>query len=270
MSNTPSPSLKAAPDADPSEWLKRQQAVVAIGRRAVAAPDFFILMQDAAALVAEVLETEHSAVAEPSRDDCKLRMTLRLEEPGATESRTFVQEVGRAGTDSLAGHVLEVAHPMAVADFAEERRFTEPFLRKHGIRSAVAVPLIMQGRSFGVLIACGSQVREHSKEDLLFAETIAHLVTTTVARSHTEETLAEERHVAESVLETVGALVLMLDAQGRIVHVNRACGRVTGFSPAELKERPIWNVFPLPEEIGMFRVIFQQLQAGASLVEYES
>jgi len=267
----PPPDAESPPPAaDPPGWLKRQQAVVAIGRRAVAAPDLFILMQDSAALIADLLETDHHAVAEPSRDGSKLRVTLSLQEPGAAESQTFVQEVGRGGTDSLAGHVLEVAHPVTVADLSQEKRFQEPFLRKHGIRSAVAVPLITQGQSFGALIACGDHVRRHQKEDLLFAETIAHLVTTSVARTHTEQTLAEERHVADSILETVGALVLMLDTQGRIVRINRACKRVTGFSPAELKERPIWNVFPLPEEIGLFQVIFQKLQAGVSPVEYES
>lgn len=266
----PADAKSPSPDTDPADWVKRQRAVVAIGRRAVAAPDFFSLMQDSAALIAELLETEHYAVAEPSRDGSSLRVTLSLQEPGAQGSRTFVEEVGKAGSDSLAGYVLEVARPVAVADLSQEKRFQEPFFGKHGIRSAVAVPLITQGQSFGALIAGGSRIRRHQKEDLLFAETIAHLVTTTVARSHTEEKLAEERHVADSVLQTVAALVLMLDLRGRIVRANRACERLTRFSAAELKGRPIWNVFPLPEEIGRFQAIFQKLQAGGSLVEYES
>src|SRR6185369_5644012 len=45
----------------------------------------------------------------------------------------------------------------------------------------------------------------------------------------TEEALQEERKFASAVLDTVGALVLVLDADGRIVRFNRACERTTGY-----------------------------------------
>jgi hypothetical protein len=44
--------------ASESAVLRRQQAVVAMGRRASAPPDPLILIQDAAALLAEILECD--------------------------------------------------------------------------------------------------------------------------------------------------------------------------------------------------------------------
>ena len=44
----------------------------------------------------------------------------------------------------------------------------------------------------------------------------------------TEEALQEERNVVSAILDTVGALVVVLDPDGRIVRFNRACERSTG------------------------------------------
>src|SRR5580704_7636251 len=52
-----------------------------------------------------------------------------------------------------------------------------------------------------------------------------------------EEALQEERNVVSAILHTVGALVVVLDPQGRIVRFNRACEQVSGYSFAEVKEK---------------------------------
>src|SRR5271155_6171179 len=44
----------------------------------------------------------------------------------------------------------------------------------------------------------------------------------------TEEALQEERNVVSAILDTVGALVVVLDPAGRIMRFNRACERSTG------------------------------------------
>ena len=45
-----------------------------------------------------------------------------------------------------------------------------------------------------------------------------------------ETALDEERQFVNAVLDTVGALVVVLDPQGRIVRFNRACEQTTGFT----------------------------------------
>src|ERR1700690_3805663 len=45
----------------------------------------------------------------------------------------------------------------------------------------------------------------------------------------TEAALEEERNVASAILDTVGALVVVLDPEGRIVQFNRASERTTGY-----------------------------------------
>src|SRR5580700_5903730 len=75
----------------------------------------------------------------------------------------------------------------------------------------------------------------------------------------TEEALQQERNVVSAILDTVGALVTVLDPEGRIVRFNRACELTTGYSIDEVRGRHIWDFFPLAEEIERFRSILAQL-----------
>ena len=59
----------------------------------------------------------------------------------------------------------------------------------------------------------------------------------------TEEALQEERNVASAILDTVGALVMVLDYDGRIVRFNRACEQMSGYSFAEAKGQFVWTCF---------------------------
>jgi PAS domain S-box-containing protein len=85
-----------------------------------------------------------------------------------------------------------------------------------------------------------------------------------------EAALQEERNFASAVLDTVGALVTVLDPGGRIVRFNRACERTTGYSSHEVIGRYVWDLFLTPEEAPRFHQIFDQLRSGKLPPAYES
>ncbi|WP_433984681.1 PAS domain S-box protein [Tunturiibacter empetritectus] len=60
---------------------------------------------------------------------------------------------------------------------------------------------------------------------------------------HTEEALHQERNVVSAILDTVGALVVVLDPEGRITRFNRACELTTGYSLEEVRGKRIWDFF---------------------------
>ncbi len=72
------------------------------------------------------------------------------------------------------------------------------------------------------------------------------------------------------MLQTVGAMVLVLNSEGQAIRINRVCEQVTGFSLADLRERPIWNVFATANEAELYRSTIERLRRGAQRVEYES
>src|SRR5580658_10409668 len=86
----------------------------------------------------------------------------------------------------------------------------------------------------------------------------------------TEEALQEERNVVSAILDTVGALVVVLDPEGRIIRFNRACEQMTGYSFAEVQGRFIWDLFLLPEDGARFQSWFQRTLADQRAYEYES
>jgi PAS domain S-box-containing protein len=87
---------------------------------------------------------------------------------------------------------------------------------------------------------------------------------------HTERALQQERNFASAILETVGALVTVLDPDGRIVQFNRACELTTGYSLAEVRGKRIWDFFVLPEEVERFKQMFSHLAVDELPQDYQS
>jgi PAS domain S-box-containing protein len=85
----------------------------------------------------------------------------------------------------------------------------------------------------------------------------------------TEEALQEERNVVSAILHTVGALVVVLDREGRIIRCNRACEQTTGYSLKEVVGQKIWDLFMVPEEVDRFQSVFQQLSTDQHASDYE-
>lgn len=81
--------------------------------------------------------------------------------------------------------------------------------------------------------------------------------------------LQQERNVLSAILDTVAALVVVLDPAGRIVRFNRACEQTTGYSFAEVGGKYIWELFLVPEEIEGFKALLQRSRAGRAPEEYE-
>ncbi|MGO8796801.1 MAG: PAS domain-containing protein [Candidatus Sulfotelmatobacter sp.] len=86
----------------------------------------------------------------------------------------------------------------------------------------------------------------------------------------TEQALQKERNVVSAILDTVGALVVVLDPEGRILRFNRACEQMTGYSLAEVQGKFIWDLFRVPENVECFQAAFRKTQAEQSPQEYEA
>jgi PAS domain S-box-containing protein len=85
-----------------------------------------------------------------------------------------------------------------------------------------------------------------------------------------EAALSSERNVLSAILDTVGALVVVLDPEGRIVRFNRACELTTGYSFDEVNGKLVWELFSIPEELESTKAIFAELRTGRVPGDYES
>jgi PAS domain S-box-containing protein len=62
-----------------------------------------------------------------------------------------------------------------------------------------------------------------------------------------------------SCFEVVGALVVVLERDGRIAHWNQRCSDLTGYSLEEVRGRSLWDFLLVPEEIEPVRAAFAAL-----------
>ncbi len=81
--------------------------------------------------------------------------------------------------------------------------------------------------------------------------------------------LKRERNFISAVLDTAGALVMVLNRHGRIIRFNRACEETTGYSFEEVRGKYWWDLFLLPDEIEPIKAEFEQLWINQPPKRYE-
>lgn len=78
-------------------------------------------------------------------------------------------------------------------------------------------------------------------------------------RVRAEYVLQRERDFTNAVLNTVSALVVVLDNHGRVVSINKACEHLTGYTEAEVAGQFVWDCFIPPEQRAEIQQYFGEL-----------
>jgi two-component system CheB/CheR fusion protein len=82
--------------------------------------------------------------------------------------------------------------------------------------------------------------------------------------------LQHERNFIDAILNTVGALILVVDTEGRVARFNTACNTTTGYDFAEFQGSTKWqNLIPADEQDGVRR-INDRLRAGEDHIQHEN
>ncbi len=89
-------------------------------------------------------------------------------------------------------------------------------------------------------------------------------------RQQTEFALEQERDFTFAVLDTVASLVVVVDAQGKIIRFNRACEQTTGYWFDEVRGKYFWDLFLTTEEVVEVKAILQKILAGQLSNQYET
>lgn len=85
-----------------------------------------------------------------------------------------------------------------------------------------------------------------------------------------QQSLSQERNFVAAILDTVSALVIVLDTAGKIVGFNRACESLTGFTFQDVKGKEFWDVFLRPEDKYAVKNSFGQLTASSVSMGHEN
>jgi len=169
----------------------------------------------------------------------------------------------------MAAFALKSGNVTVAADLRKETRFRDDFLRSREIVGALTVPLHVNAKPFGVLGAYTRGPRQFSVDDVTFAETIAHLLSASVARIKAEEKLQEAREIKSSLLGMVDSMVMTLDMDGRVVDMNRACEELTKFRLEDVRDQPFWQAMVAPDDAELVKIIFQSSRGSQIPSEFE-
>ena len=78
-------------------------------------------------------------------------------------------------------------------------------------------------------------------------------------RRKAEQALKKERNFIDAILETSGALIMVLDSHSNIIRFNRACQNLTGKKPSEVIGKKPWDLFCVAEQCDELKTLFQGL-----------
>ena len=188
-----------------------------------------------------------------------------LEQPRGTTGCNWVVTTGQA---------------LLVADTALDRRFPPDGIEVPGgqpCRSYAGVPLVSpEQQVVGTLAVLGRSPGQFRPEHITLLDVLARQVITRLelynriraqehaqrARMRTERALAVERLFVASTLDSIPALVAVLDTAGRIVRFNQSCAQLTGMSLADAAGRPFAEEVLEPEDREWAASILQHAAAG--------
>jgi two-component system sensor histidine kinase VicK len=147
--------------------------------------------------------------------------------------------------------MLEKGEPLLIANAAEDRRFLPQGIPVPGAASCLSyagVPLITSAQQVvGTFALLAIKPNQFLQEHITLLEILARQAVTRLelysrirlqeqaqrSRQRTERALAVERCFVAATLDSIPALVAVVDTAGRLVRMNQPCERLTGLSLAD-------------------------------------
>jgi PAS domain S-box-containing protein len=238
--------------------------------------DLFRALYDATARVMDATVFLFALYDEASQTVHVVRQMDRgVEHPGGSFplGKGFTSEVIRTAAPRLIRRWSAEGPPVRLLYGTEAQQLVTP-------QSAVVVPILSADRVLGVLSAQSYGVEAYDDVDLLSMSAIAAHAAAAIKRVRTTQQMALEHErralQLEAVLATMADALLIVDARGAIVQLNRAAREHLGLDSASLVlgqplEQQSLEQWPLTaREIAAALVPFiAALRAGTSLAERE-
>ena len=162
--------------------------------------------------------------------------------------------------------MLEQGKPLVIRDAEQDPRFPPGGIEVPNAgrcRSYAGTPLINGDQQVvGTLAVLAEEPNRFSREHLTLLEILGRQAVTRLelygriraqeqaqrARQRTERALAMERSFVAATLDSIPALVVVLDTAGRMVRLNYSCVQLTGLSLADAIGRPFLEDVLEPED----------------------
>lgn len=154
-----------------------------------------------------------------------------------------VRQVRFRPGEGLAGRLLLDGTPLRGLNLQRDPRATQRALaRRYGWRAFVAVALHLHQQPIGVWFLIRKQRQPFTDEDVALLSTFADYASVAVERSWLLHTIVREKHESEAVIQASANGILVVDGYGRVVDMNPALERLTGWTMREARGQPCCDV----------------------------
>ncbi len=80
-------------------------------------------------------------------------------------------------------------------------------------------------------------------------------------RKKAEDAVKKESSFTSAVIDTAGALIVVLDEAGRVIRFNRTCEQITGYAAGEVTGRSFWELLLTDDDAHAMAQAFDRLQS---------
>lgn len=128
---------------------------------------------------------------------------------------------------------------------------------------------------FRIVCEDGTEKYVHSEGEVHFDEDrqpskILGTIQDITERKQIEECLLEAHNFVSAILNTVDALIVVLDPEGKIVRFNQACKKKTGYTFQEVQGKHVWDLFLIPGEVELVKSVFMDLMEKKTPNSFEN
>jgi PAS domain S-box-containing protein len=191
--------------------------------------------------LARALRVKYASVAE-RKDGERLHTLARCLDGNLVENVEYPLE-GTPCAEVLSGTVCYVRSG------ASSRFPRDEGLARMGAETYVGIALVgTGGRAIGLINAVHDRPLDEAVRPEAVLQVFAGRAAAELERLAAERELRRQRQFAESLLDMVASLVIVVDPQGRIVRFNRACEATSGWTEDEVRGRRFWEVLRPPDE----------------------
>jgi signal transduction histidine kinase len=165
---------------------RQQNAIAQLSQHALEGCDLPTLLEDAVALILQILEVEYCSVLEllPDGKALLLRAGAGWKEGSVGHAKLI------AGRESPAGFTLLSSSPVILEDLGTETRFRGPqLLLNHGVASGVTVVIHGRCKPYGVLGAYTTKQRKFTNDDVHILQSVSSVLAAAIDRRKLEEEL---------------------------------------------------------------------------------
>ncbi len=133
------------------------------------------------------------------------------------------------------------------------------YIRKDGSPIWVDMKVIMERDVQGAPLHVLAIISDISERKLLQSKLTEHAAA-----------LQQERNFIDVILNTVAALIIVIDPEERLIQFNTACSTLTGYDFARFKGSSRWLKLVPPDEMPGIREVVDRLRSGEGAVQHEN